>query len=83
MLQHIAAAATHVHVCILLSVRVSLRKKRNQERSTKNPSDILRFSCFIKDSLSAHRRYGLNLSLRFFLHSVPQKQNYGGNMYLS
>ena len=53
------------YTCIFffLSVRVSLRKKWSQEKSTENPSDILRFPIFIRDSLRAHRRYGLNFSL--------------------
>ena len=74
MLRHIAAAAIHVHM-FFLSVRVSLRKKWSQEKSTENPSDILRFPFFIRDSLRAHRRYGLNFSLRAaFFHSVPRKK---------
>ena len=61
MLRHIAAAAIHVHM-FFLSVRVSLRKKWSQEKSTENPSDILRFPFFIRDSLRAHGRYGPNFS---------------------
>ena len=51
-------------------------KKWSQEKSTENPSDILRFPFFIRDSLRAHRRYGPNFSLRaaFFFHSVPRKK---------
>ena len=87
MLRHIAAAAIHVHM-FFLSVRVSLRKKWSQEKSTENPSDILRFPFFIRDSLRAHRRYGPNFSLRaaFFFHSVPRKKIqkfWAGNICLS
>ena len=86
MLRHIAAAAIHVHM-FFLSVRVSLRKNWSQEKSTENPSDILRFPFFIRDSLRAHRRYGPNFSLRAaFFHSVSRKKIqkfWAGNMCLS
>ena len=38
-------------------------KKMEPTKSTENPSDILRFPIFIRDSLRAHRRYRLNFSL--------------------
>ena len=86
MLRHIAAAAIHVHM-FFLSVRVSLRKKWSQEKSTENPSDILRFPFFIRDSLRAHRRYGPNFSLRavFFSFCSAKKiqKFWAGNMCLS
>ena len=63
MLRHIAAAAIHVHIFFSL-FGCLCEKKRSQEKSTENPSDILRFPFFIRDSLRAHRRYGLNFSLR-------------------
>ena len=86
MLRHIAAAAIHVHM-FFLSVRVSLRKKWSQEKSTENPSDILRFPFFIRDSLRAHRRYGPNFSLRaaffFILFRKKIQKFWAGNMCLS
>ena len=45
-------------------------KKWSQEKSTENPSDILRFLFFIRDSLRAHRRYGPNFSLRAAIFSI-------------
>ena len=53
-------------------------KKWSQEKSTENPSDILRFPFFIRDSLRAHRRYGLNFSLRAvcFFSFCSAKKNY-------
>ena len=63
-------------IFLFLSVRVSLRKKWSQEKSTENPSDILRFPFFIRDSLRAHRRYGPNFSLRdaFFFILFREKK---------
>ena len=69
MLRHIAAAAIHVHIFFSL-FGCLCEKKWSQEKSTENPR-----SPRIRDSLRAHRRYGLNFSSGcFFFHSVPRKK---------
>ena len=78
MLRHIAAAAIHVHIFFSL-FGCLCEKKWSQEKSTENPSDILRFPFFIRDSLRAHGRYGLNFSLRavfFFFFILFREKKY-------
>ena len=79
----------HTRAYFFLSVRVSLRKKWSQEKSTENPSDILRFPSLCHQRLltrSPSLRAQLLVTGCFFFHSVPRKKIqkfWAGNMCLS